>query len=62
MVTPYFIFSISFSKLQLYLIYLFLIEIFQFYYYNTLRLILRSIKVYYTLADRTEHLMHVSAN
>ncbi len=60
--TPYFIFSLPFSKLQLYLIFLFLIEVFQFYYYNTLRLVLRSSRVYYKLAERTEHLRHVSAN
>jgi hypothetical protein len=61
MATPYFIFNIAFSKLQIYLIYLFLIEIFLFYYYNNIRLVLKSIRVYYLLAEKTEHLMNISA-
>lgn len=58
-ITPHLIFTTAFNKLQLYLIYLLLIEIFLLYYHNTIRQVLNSTRIYYLLADKTEHLMHV---
>lgn len=49
-VTPFYIFSMEFSRLSIFLGYLLTVTILRLYYYNLIRVVLNSSRVYYLIA------------